>query len=341
MKRIFISACLLLTGSLSLLFAQVTLQYAAHALAEGIDNNMILCMYAEPGQGGENLVWDYSNLENKNNFTGTLNYAASTNNSTLFPSANIELGEFNNRFYFSITPQSIEHVGYASVGGYYKEFLYKPFVKMKYPFGFSDHFNGDFYGEYISGEHKGTIENGTYLVEADAYGTLALPGNITLNNVLRVKTIRSFDRVSENYNQQVTITTYRYYDKARYPRLVLIKNETSTNNGKLYISTQAAYNNDIHTPAGVVLEKSTWQNLNMFPNPVIQDFTLEFQVYEAGNIRIDILDSTGKLITALASKAMEEGLYKESFSIDRFEKGNYFLRYTNNDVIEVFQFSKM
>jgi hypothetical protein len=341
MIRFLFSAIIGLTISLPLLFAQVTLQYATHSLAEGIDNSMILCNYAESGEGGENMVWDFSGLANKKGFTGTLNSAASTNNSTLFPAANIELGEFNHRFYFKATPQSIEHVGYASTSGNYKEFLHKSFVKMKYPFGFGDYYSGDFYGDYQYGTREGRIENGFYSVEGDAYGTLILPGNITLKNVLRVKTVKNFNRVGENYTQQVSMTTYRYYDQARYPRLTLIKTEVSTNNGRPVMTTQAAFNNDVNAPAGAIINASTSNHLQMYPNPVIQSFTLEFMVYKSGNIRIDVLDNTGKLITNLSNKAMDKGLYIESFSIDKLEKGNYLIRYSNHDVVETFQFSKM
>ena len=60
----------------------------------------------------------------------------------------------------------------------------------------------------------------------DAYGSLILPNNITVENVLRVKQSRTFDNGNGNSLQEIT---YRWYSTdVRYPILVIIKYVTAT-----------------------------------------------------------------------------------------------------------------
>ncbi len=60
MKKLFFFA--LFWGMFSVVYAQITLTYAKHALKEGEVQHMLKADYVDPGMAGQGIVWDFSKL---------------------------------------------------------------------------------------------------------------------------------------------------------------------------------------------------------------------------------------------------------------------------------------
>lgn len=312
------------------LYAQkpVTLEFESHAIKNESDNNMQLCKYAEPGEGGENVIWDFSNLQSINDFTGFVKSSYQSVNSALFPRANTELNEFENRFYFRIAENCVEQLGYSSRDNVVVTSFDKPFVKMIYPFTMGDHFNGTFEGTYKMGTVSSKLA-GSYEVTADGYGTLMLPDNFIVDNTLRVSTTKSYSYKVNGSDNLYEIVTYRWYsDWYRYPLLVLTKIKTSVNQSSS-VSYQAAFNNQLSIPAvSNEVKISAGKLFDVYPNPVNSVLNISCLVEIEGTVLISLYDLSGKLIKVLHNEEMSAGPQKFSFDLNEsgISEGPYLLK---------------
>ena len=273
-------------------FSQTVITHETHALLNGADNPMSYCEYKDPGTFGQNITWDFSDLEFKHAFTGFLRNAQLTENGSAFPNANTELAEFNSRFYFNVNETQIEQYGYSSADGRSRIYYETPFIKMKYPFVYGDNFSGSFSGSYeYSDAPTGTI-NGTYSVEADAYGTLFLPGGKEFISTLRIKTTKSYETVFSSGTQKVEIVTYRWYNQAhRYPLLVLTEYKTTVGDNEI-VNHQAAYNNN----AVNLIPSVSSESIVLYPNPASSALTCELNSSLSGTLDFELLDATGRSV---------------------------------------------
>jgi hypothetical protein len=321
MKQIytFLSAILLTT----IAFGQPTLTYDSHALKDGIHNPMTLCEYIDPGNAGTDVVWDFSKLVAKQQFTGHINNALSK---PIFSDATTELEEFGTSFFFKIDDESVLQVGYASNNGKSIVQYDEPFEKMRFPFAFSDHYSKNFAGSYkVNGTRVGEI-NGNGSIEADAWGKLILPNNSVYENTLRVKTTKSYKTEFSNSEQNVEIVTYRWYNSInRYPLLVLTEYKTISNSNE-NISYQAAYNNNaVHALA--VSSNSINEHVDVYPNPVKDFIKVKIYAEKASQAQLSIFDITGKKIFVNVDYNLSQGdneitLYNEVTSL---RSGTYLL----------------
>lgn len=71
MKKALFSLSGLLYGVV--LLAQPTITFEKHALIPGEINQMVLVEFLEPGNAGDNQVWDFSELKVKTDFEGAIN----------------------------------------------------------------------------------------------------------------------------------------------------------------------------------------------------------------------------------------------------------------------------
>lgn len=332
---------ILLTGAFVLMsqmmIGQVKLTYEKHALLPGENNNMILTEYVDPGPGGVNQIWDFSELKIVKEFTGYLDPSSVTKNSNQLANANTALIEFGNTFYFDVNENRIDLYGYSSQNGQISITYDKPFTKMIYPFEYGNNFNGTFHGLYHSYGNESELD-GTYDVEADAYGTLILPDNRSIENALRVKTIKSYSRVLNERKTDIEIVTHRWYsDNERYPLLVFISTSVSNGSGTS-VSKKAAFREvqNVSTQDEQLLVNEAVLNLSALPNPYVDKFNLQYSVNEPGKISIEIFDAAGKKVHTLINKTLPAGNYQYEFdaSAEGLVKGVYHIRAVFNDMVK-------
>ncbi|MFC2137900.1 T9SS type A sorting domain-containing protein [Bacteroidota bacterium] len=302
--------------------------YNSHGLIADEINSMKLTKYVNPGMGGFNQVWDFTNLHVTKDFEGTIENSVYSKNYNEMLSTNVVLKEFSNQFYFKGDENSLELYGVAVKDKLIYKYN-KPFVKMQYPFGYGDSFSGTYGGEYLTNNVTGNID-GTYSVEADGYGTLLLPNNLTVENVLRVKTTRNYIKTVNKRDYNISIVTYRWYsENERFPLLVLIENGFD-NNSKVSKSYQAAYRSDLNLlaqPASV--SKNLVNNsFNIYPNPIASNATINFSVINNSDVVFDIYSINGEKLMTIVNQKYNAGSYsipisKAALSIPA---GSYYLK---------------
>ena len=306
------------------------LTFEQHALRPDIHNIMVLTQFQDPGAGGADQIWNFSDLKLNNDFKGLLLNPKYMKNSFFSNQFNTELVEFGNSFYFNIDNNKIELTGFKSSNGNMEIDYSKPFVKMVYPFEYGNSFNGNFSGKIKSGNLIGEI-NGTYDVEADGFGKLILPDNTEINDVLRVKTVKKYTQTfSSSKPSEVTVTTYRWYNQSeRYPLLVFITTEYN-NNGNVSVTHQAAYKNQINIENTISINGII--NSKVYPNPFRDKLYVSYDLETTSNVSIEIFDVTGRKVSDLFLGNIEPGFYEEPLSIDNLglKNGIYNIRVSIN-----------
>ncbi len=311
--------------------AQTVLTYDNHALMPGDQHDFVLANPAEvvEGSAGANMIWDYSSLvKNGQNLTSYMLSPLETEKGKKIKS-NTVLQEYNNQFYFKINNNIIEQYGTVSCNTVTK--YHKPFVKMKYPFGYGDQFSGTFSGIQEFEDNQAEV-NGTYNVEADGFGTLILPG-AEIHNVLRVKT----ERTTINSNSENKVITYRWYSyNVRYPLLVIIKHVTPS---KSYISTVAFYQNANKVKSAPLADNNLTTmeedaTFTVYPNPYKDEVNVKYNLLVKSKVSIEIYDALGRKIKDLMEPQMQEqGDYNFKFSTTEndFSSGTYYLKINTNE----------
>ncbi|NUO01697.1 MAG: DUF4331 family protein [Saprospiraceae bacterium] len=66
-----------------------------------------------------------------------------------------------------------------------------------------------------------------------------------------------------------------------------------------------------------------------YPNPFSNGTTVRYRVDEPGNMRIDILDMSGKVLSTLVNEYKEAGMYEARWSADGLPAGAYFAKASN------------
>ncbi|MCL2651768.1 MAG: BACON domain-containing protein [Candidatus Azobacteroides sp.] len=191
--------------------------------------------YVDPGDAGENITWNFSNLQILND-----NYQVSYSESPLINGNYYVLGdkkfdknqtetnslfvctEFYTEYYFQIKDDKLLEVGHENSVTILD---YNPMpVAEIYPSYYNSYYKGDYQSTYwysatIPGATKGYKE-----VKADGYGTIVLPTG-TYTNAIRIKYTETIQEmqvagggVFTNPDEIDEYTIYKWYVKGyRYP----------------------------------------------------------------------------------------------------------------------------
>jgi hypothetical protein len=306
---------------------QTVLTYNNQALVPGTSHDFIFTINKSEGPSGANVIWDYSDLTpSKVNLTSHMLNPLHLEKSDEIKEANTVIEEFGNLFYFKVSQNSVEQYGAVSCNTITKFDV--PFVKLKFPFAFGDRANGNYSGIQESKNLK-TKVYGKYEILADAYGTLILPGNISISNVLRVKQTRTY----ENDNSNLTEITYRWYtDDVRYPLLVIIKYSNSKGS---YVAQTAYYSHAGERNKSAISTSissiGSIRDFSVYPSPYHDQLTISYELEKNSNVQIDLYDMSGRLSKTILGKSKQEaGNHSISVSNDNFNlmPGIYYVRLT-------------
>jgi hypothetical protein len=330
MKKIYLSM-LGLTAFAVMIIGQTSLSSKSNSFKEGDSHDFNIMTAGEEGQAGENAIWDFTNLKSagKTLTSHMLNTSAS-DKSAQVPEANLILEEYGNHFFFKVNNDGMEQYG-VSTGNSLTKFD-KPCVKLKFPFKYGDKVAGNYSGSVSSSGSSANI-SGTYEVVADAYGSLLLPNNITIENAIRVKQTRTFA------NSDQKEISYRWYASGvRYPILTVIKYVSPQQS---FTSQTALYAHTSQTKSGNVVNSledlNSSVSVEMFPNPYTDQLRINYKLEKESNVSIQVYDITGKLVkTLLSLENQEKGIqnYTLNSSENGFMPGAYYVRLTidNNSI---------
>jgi hypothetical protein len=305
MKRFF---TFLLVSSLAVpvLFAQVKLTKETHGFLSGDDHNCQKVDFQNPGNAGQNQVWDYSKavvLENitnshsaiESNFDGEGNVKAVRND--------------NLNFFFKITANANEYWGYRVGNTVYK--LIDPIVKTKYPQEYGTQFEGKYSGVVtIDGTDYSKPFEGTYSTHADATGTILLPDDVVLP-ALRVRT-------TESTGTRELVKYLWYTQDVKFPIFVTFEDYSIDKGGAKTLNyTESYLNTNLKNPGSVTGIKQIAGNVTyqISPNPFTEEINLNYTLPEATNVNIELFDIKGAKVATLVSNEIQTGAVSVSKNV--------------------------
>jgi Secretion system C-terminal sorting domain len=302
--------------------AQTEITYHNQSIRIGDSHHFTLAEVAGEGFSGPNQIWDFTSLKATGEMTSLMLNPSETVDGTLFPESNAVIKEFDNNFYFKVSDSEILDEGFASKGVAFK--YDKPLVKLKFPLIYGSIEKGEFEGSNLNS--PGVTQKGTYQITVDAFGKLLLPGNITFDDVVRLKSVRT--EISGNSNNSVI--AYRWYTtNVRYPLLTIIKSETG---GKSVQMVTAYYSgtSSVQKIAQADDHSSTDAEIffSVYPVPFSEELNIEYNLSKLSSVKIELLDNYGELVKTIVDEKQVQGQHKETFSGQQpiLADGNYYIR---------------
>jgi hypothetical protein len=333
MKKVYTLALSLFAIASS--FAQTTITYECNALRGGDVRNLKQVEYQDPGKGGANQVWDFSqSKELKDMVISQAENRAITSNNNLNLICD-EGGVKNTIFEISKTQKRYWGLENASVKINFNE----PIIDLKYPFSYAEKVEGIMDGTYTENSGKVNPIKGTYTTQADAWGTLILPDGNTYQNVLRVKVekiyVQAFQNNGMDEEYKVSSIRYQYFAKGiRYPVLIILETEIlsdckCTCSGKTkeaFFESPAYFVSDLISDKGEddgVIENFEY---NVAPNPFGNDLRIAFSLSKNAKMDITLVDMNGKLVKKVINEKLEKGDYVYDVNTASVIAGNYVLQ---------------
>lgn len=141
------------------------------------------------GSSGANQTWNFTSVTQSTTAASVYTVAAmSTTGTAQYPNANVEQRGSGNTAFYKTTTSALQNYGTATGTVLIK--YTDPEDQMRYPFAMGDGYTDPFLANFVSSGYTWKRHGNTTL-NADAYGTLQLPGG-TFSNVLRVHFVQDY-----------------------------------------------------------------------------------------------------------------------------------------------------
>ena len=190
---------------------------------------------------------------------------------------------------------------------------------MSYGNSFTDNISGT-YNFSISG-----VFNGSVSTHADGTGTLLLPGGLTLNNVLRVKsvqTINLFWGILPFGTARQTVYNF-FHASQKFPVLNMTYSSLSITGSTTPSVSAVVTGNSKTIIVGLNEHIKALSSVQLYPNPV-KDFIFIESNELKGEVLVEIMDSNGGLV--LSTKRFLNATTSESVSLRGLANGFYFAK---------------
>ncbi len=316
MKTIFYLVCTGLMLNSAILVAQPTITSAtAGSVGDVFSFENATVSGFDPGASGAGVTWDFSDLSLTGSSIG-YNFITpeASGHAATFPGATVAAELDGGSYaYYKINASEYTLIGLYTAAS---TLVYSdPETYMTFPMTMGTTSDDDLHCEYTTGVE--TIRDGSISVEADAYGTLILPGG-TYTNVLRVvlHEVYSDEFVGLPYTSDYDFTHYYFLREGTVGPLFQY---SLLEIGGLFPSTteQASVNNNI---GAVGIDELAQNAINLFPNPANTQVAINLQNVQAD--QIFITDLSGR--TLLQSNT--NGTSLVTFDLQSLPAGMYFAR---------------
>jgi hypothetical protein len=295
------------------------------------------------------------------NYTGIQGYGATQTQYIIDPTTTTFALDFSSATYADTTggypinknyskveaSDSITNIGMVAdintYGTVLVQYNQNPETLMKFPFNYSDNYV-DTYSGIFTIQVSGTTTNGNGIadVNADAWGTLLLPLGVSIDSVLRVKTVESLvtDTIFITFPIPITIlpivvnAEYINYYKpsiSKFPLLSFISGSYTQDNNSLD-SSRIIISQYPMPGVGIGNINDNNNNLTLYPNPSYNDDTkLSFNLEENALVKVNLLNTLGQNVGAIFEGNLYEGKNELSIKTSNLTKGMYYVSVNINN----------
>jgi hypothetical protein len=183
--------------------------------------------YITPANVSGFTVWNFISLVPKDTFLISYSNHGEFPADSIFPASDITRKIRNTFEYLITTTNGVSLAGYTDSLTY----LYSENAELiRYPFTYQNQYTDNYYGKYK--RKNDTINrSGSVAVSAPAYGNVKLP-YATINNVLCIKTIETFNDFTKSGNEYHEITTYAWHVPGISSPIICFRSENFNGNFK-------------------------------------------------------------------------------------------------------------
>lgn len=285
---------------------------------------------ALPNSSGIDQLWDFSALTP--NFVlsnTTYTTVGSTPNGANYPTATLADDDGQGTYtYYTSTPSQFEMVGIddPNVSLNFTNTAIAAIWPVTYGYTNTDAFAGS----AMSGTMTGTA-NGTITTAAQGTGTLMLPGGITLNNVLQVKSNQKVN-ISLFFGfvtATLTAVQYDYYEGAqKFPIVTVSYNDLQ---GAITNTSATVKMND-NVITGIT-DRNFDAGFNVFPNPAKDNFTVQLSNANNDFAKVEIINSLGAIAQTI--NLGNNSQLQKTISITELNSGIYMVKTTVGNKVSV------
>ncbi len=277
-----------------------------------------------PGGAGPNATW---NLAISGTSTGVSTYeaAASAPSGSSFTGATVAAYNATTSAaqFYKPTTTDLEYCGL--VVGAVATVYSSPEIYMQYPFSYTNSFTHNFQAQYTSGYTY--TRKGHVTVTSDAYGTLTTPAG-TFTDVMRVHMVEAYTDSAHTLNPyEINITNdeYLWYKTGYHLYLAYVGTTTSSQSGTTYGAAYLTGNVGINSTPDLLLSS------NLYPNPAINNMTLDLNLKENQKVQIRFVNSLGQQVLNSQTVDCLQGLNSIQFDVADLPEGIYFAEITLKD----------
>ncbi len=127
---------------------------------------------------------------------------------------------------------------------------------------------------------------------------------------------------------------YGDYEILSYPTVIVITPDHTIVEQYIWIPDEENITNAVIAAGGILVNtneiKATEQELLVFPNPVKNVGTIEFDLESSSIIDLTIYNILGKQVSSSETNIQQPGRTQLSFSVDGLENGYYFIKLTSD-----------
>lgn len=211
-----------------------------------------------------------------------------------------------------------------------------PETLMKFPFNYGNNYSDNYSGLFtIQSSGTTTNGNGTATVTADAWGTLLLPFGVSIDSVLRVKTVENLitDTIFIVFPPitilpiEVSGEYINYYKPSisKFPLLSFISGSYTQDNNQIDSSRTILSQYPMNVVGMDDLNK-TKINYSVFPNPTNKSYTtLSFNLGESSFVKVELTNNLGQNVAGIFNGNMQQGATSLKIKTSNLSKGLYFI----------------
>ena len=325
MKKFYLT-CYLMVWAVLMAQSQTVLKKQYHAMNSGDEHYFVITEKTGQGSAGYGQTWDFSGLKAKGELTSKMSIFSSAKGKLNIPKANLVLEESGTQFYFDVGDDRIAYYGAVTKQG--AVYAYdEPLLKMKFPLRYGESHSGSYSGDliYQNGRKRGFT--GHYSLEVDGYGKLILPGNVEIDDVVRLKTVR--EKQYNNSGFKSVMVSYKWYaQEVRYPLLSVIRSGSPDKTKPIktaYYGDAASIAQKDKDQKPEVSSPRSQIHVSCYPNPFSNTFKVDYQLMEKNDVRVTVFDNAGKKIKDVRFKDQRAGKYSKTIDAagERFSSGMY------------------
>lgn len=320
MKKIYILFTVTLFAGFSA-SAQLSLTKAANepVIGDVFPKQAYDSVGAVPKSTGAGQTWNFSTMT-VNSATETSTYMAvsSTPNPTMYPAATIaEQQGTNNYTYYKSTSTTFEVQGFSNPG--FDMNFSNSVVFANWPIGFG-YSNTDSGGGVGSAGPATVAISATANVAAPGNGTIVLPGNVTLNNILQVITTITITQVSGTTTVNQLQKNYDYYSATQKFPVMTMQYQSQTSGTVTSLNFSAWVNKNV--VAGIS-SNTLADGFSVYPNPAKDVLNIALNNKLNEEVTATLNNMLGQPVKAIVLGT--EGVINSQINLSDISRGIYTL----------------